>query len=620
MSGRKSYKGFAALILGALAVSIAVPLASLVTSPTASAQPVWWDDAWPYRRRITISGAHPENFQIRVVIPSDIPKSTYPSIRFIEDETGDPLPYWIERDEGSYINVAWVRRLSNADDSIYMYYGNPWATSAENGDNVFLFFDDFGGGSLNTAKWGRSSTGVDVFEHVLRLEDWNNQEAFVEHGPGQGIGYLNDRRIVEARVKNASTWRGAVCLEGSGWGLKEIAGIYRDGWPDGPIGFFADGEWGPKVREADKWYIAQIIFCGPAKKHLNVNFYYGNDNANYRELAENRRFWEFGDWAPESGGWYIDKYKPRAWDGGGNSTYYYDWFLVRRYNELGPDPVTTVGSEESNPTVGYLAGTANVSEVQLAPEVQSVVPTDTEWIPYSWTTVTVKVYDWNMNVTDITLMAYEASLDNTASDDTRNHYTWVASKSEGTWTFSCPLGSAYIDTDGCSVQEDSDEKTYTATFKVRVAKTAAPGDWDLYASAVDSTDMYDYLENANAVTVQVYLEMQLSTNTLTFIGQQGQQVYANQSPMTVTVTTNQNFDIQVKAAGDWSSDGNSMPASATKAKGEGDWVSLSTSYQNVWTNVSYGEDIQKNIEWKLDIPIETVPGTYTNTFYVRISG
>ena len=267
-----------------------------------------------------------------------------------------------------------------------------------------------------------------------------------------------------------------------------------------------------------------------------------------------------------------------------------------------------------------VSGSAVVSAVPYPPMVQSIDPSVTEWTPYSWVTVTVTVQDLDMNLTDITLMAYEASLDNTASDDTRNHYTWVASKSEGTWTFSCPLGSAYIDTDGCSVQEDSDEKTYTATFKVRVAKTAAPGDWDLYASAVDSQDGYHYLENANAISVAVYLEISLSASTLTFSGQQGENVTASESPVTATATANVNFDLQVKAAGDWSSDGNSMPASATKAKGEGDWVSLSTSYQNVWTNVSYGEDIQKNIEWKLDIPIETVPGTYTNTFYVRISG
>jgi hypothetical protein len=267
-----------------------------------------------------------------------------------------------------------------------------------------------------------------------------------------------------------------------------------------------------------------------------------------------------------------------------------------------------------------VSGSAVVSAVPYPPIVQSIVPSVTEWTPYSWVTVTVTVQDQDMNLENIYLMAYESSLDNTAPDSTRNHYTWTASKSGGSWQFSCPLGSAFIDTAGCSVQEDSQTKTYTATFKVRVAKTAAPGNWDLYASAVDSQDGYDYLENANAISVAVYLEMTLNRSTLTFSGTQGQSVIASESPVTATVTANVSFNLQVRAAGNWVSGGNTMPASATKAKGEGDWASVSTTYQNVWTNVSYGEDVQKNIEWRLDIPSDAVPGTYTNTFYVRVSG
>ncbi|MEM2251250.1 MAG: hypothetical protein QW626_04035, partial [Candidatus Hadarchaeales archaeon] len=267
-----------------------------------------------------------------------------------------------------------------------------------------------------------------------------------------------------------------------------------------------------------------------------------------------------------------------------------------------------------------LPASATIQQMpNVPPEVQSVVPADTAWTPYVWTTVTVTVRDNNMNLSSITLMAYESSLGSGDPDSTRNHYTWQATKSEGTWSFSCPLGSAYIDTTGCSVSEDSETKTYTATFKVRVAKTAAPGTWDLYARAVDEQEGEDDLESANAVTVAVYLEISLSASTLTFSGQQGQSVNASESPVTATVTANKNFYLEVKAAGNWVKGADTMPASATKAKGEGDWVALSTTYQAVWSNVSYGEDVQKQIQWRLDIPADAVPGDYTNTFYVRVS-
>ena len=266
-----------------------------------------------------------------------------------------------------------------------------------------------------------------------------------------------------------------------------------------------------------------------------------------------------------------------------------------------------------------ISGEAQVLEfVHYPPSVLKVSPEETAWIPYVWQTVTVVVYENEMDLQYIYLMAYENVFDNTDPDSTRNHYTWVASKGEGAWTFSCPLGSVYIDTSGCSVQEDPSENIYTATFKVRVAKVAIPTNWDLYARAVDNVSLDDHLENANAVTVQVYLEMDVSTNTLSFVGYPGQNVSPSQGPTSVTTTTNVAFKIGVKVAGDWVSDGNSMPASATKARGEGDWVSLSTSYQSVWVNITYGENIQKDIEWRLDIPDGIASGTYTNTFYVRV--
>jgi len=133
------------IVLVATLILVEVLLIMVATLPTR-ASPVWWDTNWKHRRPITI-GPHPENYQIKVVIPDEISKSDYPSIRFLENENSGPLPYWIERGADSYVNVAWVRRLENLDNTIWMYYGNLGASSAENGDNVFLFFDDFGGGN-----------------------------------------------------------------------------------------------------------------------------------------------------------------------------------------------------------------------------------------------------------------------------------------------------------------------------------------------------------------------------------------------------------------------------------------------------------------------------------------
>lgn len=133
------HKAIISVLLPILFVtSLMVPLFTMVsTTPTVSADPGWWDNHWAYRRVITISPLNPENFQIKVVISSDISTSDYPSIRFLENETSGVLPYWIEKNEDQRLtgtsNIAWVRRLENDDSTIYMYYHNASAKSAENG-------------------------------------------------------------------------------------------------------------------------------------------------------------------------------------------------------------------------------------------------------------------------------------------------------------------------------------------------------------------------------------------------------------------------------------------------------------------------------------------------------
>jgi hypothetical protein len=313
------------------------------------------DSGWLYRRQITISPLNPMDYQIKVVIPSDIPKSDYPSIRFLENKNSGLLPYWIETNEDSYSNVAWVRRFENFDGTIWMYYGNPNVLSASNGDTTFIFFDDFGGGNggqsaLNKAKWDPSSTGVDVYQYTLRLEDYADTTGRVYHGPGQGLTTeeQNTRRVIECRIKNASTWRGGIRLNGPGWGSKEMLGIYKDG--SGNRRMFSDGKWGSVNLASDSWWIATLTFYdgdGSGKSRIKPSLYYGQ-GASYRQHVETLSDFK-GDWAPDKGGWYFNEYRLTVWDGGGTSSYYFDWFFVRKtvlVKGTETEPSVVVGEEE----------------------------------------------------------------------------------------------------------------------------------------------------------------------------------------------------------------------------------------------------------------------------------
>jgi hypothetical protein len=371
------------IIILVAAIMLSEAVVFMIVSQPTRANPTWWNTNWQYRIPITL-GSRPENYQVQIVIPSVVPLSDYPSIRFLSGENGYLLPYWIEKSENQYNangpNIAWVRVLDNSNDSyssylggntIYMYYHNPGAVSAENGDNVFLFWDDFGGGTgaggqsaLDNSKWGPSGTGVDVYQTALRLQDYSDSDGFLEHGGGQGLTTTeeNTKRIIEFRIKDTAVWRGGVELSGPNDSKLEAWSIYPNGGTSGnPPRFFSGGNFGSFDLQTDVWYIGNLIFYGDNSTNKNLIkalLYSGGDNAQYRQLLENNISAISKDWAPGASN-TIDKYKPWVWNGGGNDTYYYDWFFVRLYTD--PEPSVTFGAVEALPTQPVLSSPANGS-------------------------------------------------------------------------------------------------------------------------------------------------------------------------------------------------------------------------------------------------------------------
>ena len=54
----------------------------------------WWNSTWTRRRPITITGSHPENCQLRIVISYDPDmRSDYGDLRFIENKASGVLSY-----------------------------------------------------------------------------------------------------------------------------------------------------------------------------------------------------------------------------------------------------------------------------------------------------------------------------------------------------------------------------------------------------------------------------------------------------------------------------------------------------------------------------------------------
>jgi hypothetical protein len=111
---------------------------------------------WSYRKPITIDNTKNantlSNYQVSVtldtasLISAGKLRSDCGDIRFTDSDGQTLLSYWIESGCNSANTKIWVKVPSipaSSTKTIYVYYGNPSATSQSNGYSTFDFFDDF---------------------------------------------------------------------------------------------------------------------------------------------------------------------------------------------------------------------------------------------------------------------------------------------------------------------------------------------------------------------------------------------------------------------------------------------------------------------------------------------
>lgn len=120
---------------------------------------------WSYRVPVAVdnsSGPALTDYQVLVelntstLVGAGKAKIDGGDIRWL-DAAGQVLPFWIE--ENTYNTTAtriWVKVPSlpaNSTPEIYLFYGNNVALSESEGDDTFLWFDNFEEATLNATKW-----------------------------------------------------------------------------------------------------------------------------------------------------------------------------------------------------------------------------------------------------------------------------------------------------------------------------------------------------------------------------------------------------------------------------------------------------------------------------------
>lgn len=150
---------------------IVVIFTTMVKIPPVEASGHWLDD-YEYRKSHIILNATGAgtNYQLKLTVyygsGTDSGNSVYldsksqtdfDDIRFTDNDKTTLLDYWIEEKTDGDNATVWFEvrdNMTSSNVTIYLYYGKAGASSASNGEQTFLFFDDFPGSSLNGSKWG----------------------------------------------------------------------------------------------------------------------------------------------------------------------------------------------------------------------------------------------------------------------------------------------------------------------------------------------------------------------------------------------------------------------------------------------------------------------------------
>jgi len=113
----------------------------------------WYNYSWLYRKPITLtnSGSALTNYQLRLevntqaLVNASRLQSDGDDLRFTTSDGQTLLDYWIESGINTPTTVIWVKVASipAGSSTIYMYYKNDSATGVSNGDNVFIYFNNF---------------------------------------------------------------------------------------------------------------------------------------------------------------------------------------------------------------------------------------------------------------------------------------------------------------------------------------------------------------------------------------------------------------------------------------------------------------------------------------------
>ncbi|MCL5407381.1 MAG: DUF2341 domain-containing protein [Patescibacteria group bacterium] len=123
-------------------------------------------NSWGYRKAITVDNTQTASIltdyqtvmtiDTQALVSAGKMSSDCKDIRFTDNDKITPLNFWLESGCNTTTTRVWIKVPSipaSSTATIYLYYGDSSATSASNGNNTFILFDDFNDNSIDVTKW-----------------------------------------------------------------------------------------------------------------------------------------------------------------------------------------------------------------------------------------------------------------------------------------------------------------------------------------------------------------------------------------------------------------------------------------------------------------------------------
>lgn len=250
--------------------------------------------------------------------------------------------------------------------------------------------------------------------------------------------------------------------------------------------------------------------------------------------------------------------------------------------------------------------------------------------PESYFRVNVRVRDEDTlaDIENVVVKVFSDDTDVDSQDERRNHYTFWFDPSDETWhtTMTNVQGDPFIDPAGSEHPADISDVEDNYSFRILLNGTANPNvDWNLYAEVSDgeSTDSNETETGAFSVNEYIHYDVREDSVEWNDLEPGTERNPASNNPITVeNIETNIRYNIRTKLEGNWTdSEGNSITVTETSFESDdpdGFHGFVHESFEDVYSNMDYGEGLTGRINYFLTVPADTVPGIYINTFAIEV--